>query len=279
MKVEPCKYRCYTDAEYVAVGAILTHDLNDCDVITAIKPIKRELMLAGKTYMSYCYFYAGDEIEMVSMRHCVNNKITLLDWEMMRDENNIICIGSSKHAGTVGMFDVFRVMGEHLLMRKGIPSPFLYTGGSAYMHESLATCHRDLKRVGEIIETEGLPASLSPFVIGVSGNGIVSMGARDLLKECLPCEKIETVEQLQSIVNNPPEDAHRKIYLFEFGRKHFIKHLNGSEFDAKDYAANKDSYQSIFADEILPYLSLFANAISWNENSHKLITLQDWKRI
>ena len=43
-------------------------------------------------------------------------------------------VGSSKLAGTVGMFDAFRLVGETLLIRNKMNTPFLYTGGSAYMH-------------------------------------------------------------------------------------------------------------------------------------------------
>ena len=62
------------------------------------------------------------------------------------------------------------------------------------MHEDKSTCERDLKRVGELIETQGLPASISPFVIGIAGNGLVSQGAKELVKACLPFEQVESIE-------------------------------------------------------------------------------------
>ena len=57
-----------------------------------------------------------------------------MDYEKIRDEKDKMIVGSSKLAGTVGMFDAFRLVGETLLIRNKMNTPFLYTGGSAYMH-------------------------------------------------------------------------------------------------------------------------------------------------
>jgi len=92
-------------------------------------------------------------------------------------------------AGTVDMFDIFRLLGEHLLIRKGIQTPFLYAGGSAHMQESLAICKRDLKRIGELIQNEGLSVSIPPFKIGVSDKGAFSLGALEL--NMVTLERIE----------------------------------------------------------------------------------------
>lgn len=45
-----------------------------------------------------------------------------------------------------------------------------------------------MKAVGNMVAENGLPDFLSPFVIGVSGSGVVSKGAVELYKNCLPYE-------------------------------------------------------------------------------------------
>lgn len=239
-----------------------------------------ELMLPGKTYLIYSRIHTGSESIVDALRDCINKKICLLDYEMMRDpQTQQICVGSSKLAGTVGMFDVFRLVGELLLLQKNINTPFLFTGGSAYMHEDLSMCQRDLKRVGELISKNGLPSSISPFVIGISGNGVVAQGAKELLKENLPFHKLESLEELKNLTKNAPEDANKKIFIYEFGRKQYLKKKDGSEFDAKDYDRNIDLYENHFASEILPYLSIFANGVGWKKGTHKLLTNEDLKKV
>jgi len=58
-------------------------------------------------------------------------------------------------------------------------------------------------------------------------------------------------------------DANKKVFLFEFGRKHYLHHQNGSQFDANDYDANINNYVNKFPEEILPFLSVFGNAVGW----------------
>lgn len=102
----------------------------------------------------------------------------------MRDEKDNIIMGSSKLAGVVSMFDSFRVVGEFLLLRRNLNTPFLYTGGSAYMHPNLESCENALKSISKIISNQGgLPALISPFIIGIAGRGIVSSGAVELLEK------------------------------------------------------------------------------------------------
>ena len=90
-------------------------------------------------------------------------------------------VGSSKLAGVVGMFNSFRLVGEMLLLRRGINSIFLHTGGSCYMHRDLQDCKDTLKAIGKSISDEGLPKEISPFVIGITGRGVVSKGGIELV--------------------------------------------------------------------------------------------------
>lgn len=50
------------------------------------------------------------------------------------------------------MFNIFRIVGELLLMRRNMNTPFLFTGGSAYMHEDKASCEKALKNISSIMK-------------------------------------------------------------------------------------------------------------------------------
>ena len=82
----------------------------------------------------YTRVHTGAELIKPYLKKLLESSITLVDYEKIRNEKDEILVGSSKLAGFIGMFNAFRVLGEFLLIRKGINTPFLYMGGSAYMH-------------------------------------------------------------------------------------------------------------------------------------------------
>jgi hypothetical protein len=85
----------------------------------------------------YSRVHTGAELIIPYLKALLDKKITLVDYEKIRNEKDEMIVGSSKLAGCVGMFNVFRMIGELLLLRRNMNTPFLYTGGSAYMHKDL----------------------------------------------------------------------------------------------------------------------------------------------
>ena len=122
----------------------------------------------------YSRVHTGSDSIQPYLQALLDKKINLIDYEKIRDEKDTMLIGSSKLAGIVGIFDMFRILGEYLLLRKIINTPFLYSGGSAYMHPNLESCQKSLQNISQMIQDEGgLPKSITPFVIGIAGRGIV----------------------------------------------------------------------------------------------------------
>ena len=99
-----------------------------------------ENLIANKTYVMYSRVHTGSDSIQPYLKALLDKKTNLIDYEKIRDEKDTMLIGSSKLAGIVGIFDMFRILGEYLLLRKSINTPFLYSGGSAYMHPNLESC-------------------------------------------------------------------------------------------------------------------------------------------
>ena len=85
--------------------------------------------------MMYTRVHTGAPSIVNYLHGLLEKNVTLIDYEKIRGDRDQILVGSSKLAGTVGMFNIFRQVGEYLLIRKNINTPFLFTGGSAYMHK------------------------------------------------------------------------------------------------------------------------------------------------
>ncbi len=81
------------------------------------------------------------------LNEILEKRVTLIDYEQIRDQTTgRALVGSNKLAGFIGMYNAFRVLGEFLLMRRGLNNSFLHIGGSAYMHEDKKHCMADLER-------------------------------------------------------------------------------------------------------------------------------------
>lgn len=121
----------------------------------AIKPVKPVSLEDNKTYIEYSRVHTGSETIVEYLKTLINKKICLIDYERIRDENDTMLIGSSKLAGSVGIFNIFRILGEFLLIRKRLNTPFMFTGGSAYMHPDLEACENDLRKVAQLLKEQG----------------------------------------------------------------------------------------------------------------------------
>ena len=88
----------------------------------------------------YTRVHTGAALIVPYLKTLIEKKICLIDYERIRNEKDEILVGSSKLAGFIGMFNAFRVIGEYLLLRRNINTPFLYVGGSAYMHRDKVEC-------------------------------------------------------------------------------------------------------------------------------------------
>ena len=93
----------------------------------------------------YSRLHTGHTDHKSYLNKLLTNKIGLIDYELIRSDDGKSIVGSSELAGFVGLFNTFRVLGEHLLLKKGINNPFLHLGGSAYMHRDKQHCIESLK--------------------------------------------------------------------------------------------------------------------------------------
>jgi hypothetical protein len=187
VEVQGSLNRCYSDAIYREVGSEIVGELSEeCTVIAGIKPIKK--LEPNKTYIMYTRLATGAESLRPYLREIIEKRICIIDYERIRDGEGRSLVGSSKLAGFVGLFNAFRVMGELLLLRRNMNTPFLNIGGSAYMHRDKAHCISSLRMAfDELLAHDGLPLELHPFVVGITGRGIVAEGAIELLQACAPC--------------------------------------------------------------------------------------------
>jgi hypothetical protein len=118
-----------------------------------------------------------------------------------------------------------------------------------------------VRRLSEEIKNNGLPSSIAPLIIGITGYGNVSRGAQDIL-DILPIEEIspEALLNFKSEIGKPLN----KIYKVVFKEDDMYAPVQASEpFELQDYYDHPDKYKSIFH-RYLPFLGILLNASFWD---------------
>lgn len=136
LEIKDGKYlrpRCFTDEEYSNVGAIISEDLSDCQVIIGIKEVPLDSFEYGKTYIYFSHTYKAQEYNRKMFVEMRKKKCTLIDYELIVENeaefkfkearallDNKLAPASKftrtvyfgKHAGIVGAINTLWVLGK-----------------------------------------------------------------------------------------------------------------------------------------------------------------------
>ncbi|MFA6483313.1 MAG: hypothetical protein WCW62_12085, partial [Bacteroidales bacterium] len=160
--VQPSLNRCFRDEEFEAAGITLQEDLSDCDWLIGVKEVHIPQLLAGKKYMFFAHVAKRQSYNRQLLREIVSKKITLVDYEYLKDEKNLRLIAFGRWAGVVGAFNGLMAWG-------------LKTG--RYNLKPAHLCHDRAEMESQL---KGL--STGPVRILVTGGGRVAMGAMESLR-------------------------------------------------------------------------------------------------
>ena len=115
--VQPSKHRCFLDQEYRDCGAIISEDLRTSDLILGVKEIEPNLLIPSKSYMFFSHTTkiqpdnsaaaqgtpGMDKKELI--KEIIKRKITLIDYENIRDDLSRRYLGFGRFAGIVGCYN------------------------------------------------------------------------------------------------------------------------------------------------------------------------------
>jgi alpha-aminoadipic semialdehyde synthase len=259
--------RVYTDEEFREAGARVQDNLQDAPVIFGVKEIPIAAFEAGKTYMFFSHVIKGQAHNMPMLLRMMELGCTLIDYEKVVDETGKRLIFFGRYAGLAGMINTLWALGLRL-KHKGIETPFLHIRQAVSYH-SLEEARQDVMKAGREIAENGLPAAISPFIIGFTGYGNVSNGAQEIAS-LLPIMEVDpdAVGELAGRKDLPANVIYRTVF-----KEHHLSEPTdpGITFDLQDYYTNPSAYRSRF-DRYIPHLSLLVNGMYWDERYPRLIT-------
>ena len=256
--VQPSPNRIFTDDAYRSVGARISEDLSSCNIIFGIKEIEQQHLIPGKTYCFFSHTIKGQKYNMPMLRHILDNKINLLDYELVTNEAGKRQVFFGDFAGYAGMINTLWAYGQRTAW-EGFKTPFADLLQSRDYH-SLTAAREAITRVGHLIAARGLPPELGPVIIGVTGKGQVARGALDIAR-LLPVKEVSPEEILR--LRESGDYNPKAVYLCQLLRKDQVEPKGGGEFDRQDYARNPGDYQSKLW-RLAPHLSMLVNGIYWD---------------
>jgi len=268
--VQRSELRTFSDAEYREVGAEVGDDLSGCPVVLGIKEIPEAAFQPGHTYLFFSHVIKGQHHNMPMLRRMMELGCSLIDYEKMTDDAGRRLVFFGRFAGIAGLVDTLAGLGERL-ETQGIQTPFSRVR-LAHEYGRVDLAKAAVAEVGRDIVEQGLPAELSPFVVGVTGYGHVAKGAWEML-DSLGATEVEPVD-LPALA---AKGDRRMVYRVMFREEHLVEPKEvGHRFELKEYYGRPELYRSHFADH-LPQLSVLVNCIYWEARYPRLVT-KEWLR-
>lgn len=264
--VEPWERRVFSDEQYKKAGAELTTDLTPSNIIFGVKEVAPSFMIDGMPYCFFSHTIKGQAYNMPMLRHILERKNSLFDYELVKDEQGKRLIFFGDYAGYAGMIDSLWALGRRLQSER------IYTAFSrmkyATEYESLDDARAEIHAIGGQIWKYGLPKKMVPLIAGFTGYGRVSSAAQELF-DLLPTVELK------------PEDLHKfflagrfldkVVYKVCFHKEDMFRHKQNRPFNVREFQKHPERYTSRF-EQFVPYLTLIVNGIYWEPRYPRLVT-------
>lgn len=267
--LQPSSSRCFRDSEYLAVGAEINEDLLEAAIILGVKEVQPSNFLPGRIFMFFSHTFKAQAYNMPMLDTMIEKKITLIDYECIKNPLGNRTVALGKFGGNSGAMDFMQGLGKYLLMRN-ISSPFLCQG-FAYMYRDLDDIRKEVGKIGDLIKENGLPTPIIPMVWGILGNGRSASGVQEILS-ILP-HTLLTPDDLISFTPGP--EAQFQIYIVIFSPNTLYQNKATSTFNRQDYNQNPSLYESIFAQKYAKYLSVIYNCLYYETIYPKVLTTEN----
>ncbi|HET6496614.1 MAG TPA: hypothetical protein VFH61_14750 [Thermoleophilia bacterium] len=265
--LQPSPLRVFPAEEYSLAGARIDDDLSSCDIVMAVKEIPSELFAPGKTYAFFSHTIKGQPYNMDMLRRLMKLKCQLIDYERITDERGRRLIFFSRFAGLAGAVDTLWALGRRLEWEGLTPNPFAALK-QTYAYPSLAAALAAIREVGAAIARDGLPASLCPFVIGISGYGNVSLGAQEVVDAlgAIPTAPAD----LDGLFARPADRrlAHKVVFA---EHDTVVRRDATTGFSLDEFVQRPELYEGAFESR-LPRLAVLVNCVFWDTPYPRLVT-------
>lgn len=243
--VQSSTIRCFEDGEYEDNGVEVVEDVSDCDVLMGIKEVPVELLIPEKTYFFFSHTIKKQSQNRILLQSILEKNITLIDYEVLKDDNDERIVGFGRWAGIVGAYNGLWTYGK----KSG-----LY----------------DLKRAFECFDRHELDKELEkvqlpPIKIVVTGSGRVGNGVMEVLVKV----GIKNVSPHDLIHNYYDEPVFAVLNTSEYNRR-----KTDGGYDRQEFYSTPEKYESHFI-KYAEVSDIFIAAAFWDSKAPKLFKIED----
>ncbi|MBX9853299.1 MAG: NAD(P)-dependent oxidoreductase [Cytophagaceae bacterium] len=246
--VQPSDIRCIGNKEYADAGIPLQEDLSDYDILMGVKEVPIHLLIPNKTYTFFSHTLKKQPHNQKLLQTVLEKKITLIDYECLKDTKGNRILAFGRFAGIVGAYNAF-----------------LFYGVKYKLY--------DLKRAYECFDFEEMKEELDKVKIPnvkiiLTGGGRVGNGAREIL-DYLKIRKVPCEYFLHKKFDEP---VYTQLNSADY---HIAK--NQASFDREDFHKNPSKYECTFKQFLNKADILIAGAY-WDPLAPKLFSNEDLKK-
>jgi alanine dehydrogenase len=272
--VERFPRRVFADESYAAAGARLEDSVQPCEIVLGIKEMPSDYFRPEGAYMFFSHTIKGQPFNMKMLARLVERRCTLFDYELVRDNEGRRLIFFGRYAGLAGMIDTLWTLGKRL-QALGTETPFLDIQPSHH-YADLEEAKRAVRETGKRIAEAGLPESLAPLAIGITGYGHVSQGAQEIL-DLLPVVGVAPADLERWVRENAGE--RQRIAKVVYREEDLVTPKDPARpFELQDYYDHGHDYRSQFEPH-LEQLTVLVNAIFWSEEYPRLADADALRRL
>lgn len=105
----------------------MKEDLSECDIIVGVKEIPPARIIPGKSHICFSHTHKGQPAGQPTLAAFMEKKASLLDYELLVDEEGKRQVAFGKYAGYAGMVNCLHGLGDRFL-QLGYRTPFLVHG-------------------------------------------------------------------------------------------------------------------------------------------------------
>ena len=246
LAVQPSDVRRIKDSEYTEAGVHLQEDLSDCDVLFGVKEVPVDQLIPDKTYFFFSHTYKLQPYNAKLLRACIDKRVRLIDYELLKRPAGQRIIGFGRYAGIVGTYNAFRTFGAH---------------HETYDLPRAIDCADRAEMEGHLSKVKLAPTTK----IALTGHGRVGNGAREIL-EAMRIREVHPVDYLREDFGEP---VFTHLDIGDYNRR-----KSDGGFNFEEFCEDPIDYESTFM-AFARSTDLFVAGHFWAEGSPFLFTRED----
>lgn len=235
--VQPSAHRCFSEEAYKEKGIQIAEDLSSCDYLFGIKEVPVKFLQKNATYLIFSHTFKEQPYNRDKLVHCLQQNIRLIDYELLKNNQNKRIVGFGRYAGIVGAHNGLLVYGKKM---------------NAYQLKRALEC-KDYEELLTQYELVHLP----PIKVIGTGGGRVGKGIEELLTD-VGITRVDKTSFIKNSFDYP-------VFTMLNSEDIYVHKETGS-YDQKHFRAFPEQYSCAFKD-FFTSADLMVNGIYWDPNA------------